>query len=286
MANADEANPGRILIVDDDEDVHQFLIIALKDRGYYLESAYDGFEAFRKIEAAHWDLVITDVIMPQMDGMELLGRVRRIRAEMPVVVMTVDSTAEKIVSAIREHAFSWLQKPFTKPAVQDVVETALAAPRLANDIQVISASPRWLELRLRCDMKTAGRALHFLREMEHGLPEAERENVALAFRELLFNAVEHGGGNDPNVHITVTYTRAEGALLFRVRDPGPGFSFERLRHAAVSNPAGSPAEHIMERASRGMRPGGFGIMLTRALVDELLYNEAGNEALLIRYVRR
>jgi DNA-binding response OmpR family regulator len=286
MANADKVNPGRILMVDDDEDVHQFLTIALKDRGYYLESAYDGIEAFRKIESAHWDLVITDVIMPQMDGMELLGRVRRIRAEMPVVVITVDSTAEKIVSAIREHAFSWLQKPFTKFAVQAVVETALAAPRLANDIQVISASPRWLELRLRCDMKTAGRALHFLREMEHGLPEAERENVALAFRELLFNAVEHGGGNDPNVHITVTYTRAEGALLFRVRDPGPGFSFERLRHAAISNPAGSPAEHVLERASRGMRPGGFGIMLTRTLVDELLYNEAGNEALLIRYVRR
>jgi anti-sigma regulatory factor (Ser/Thr protein kinase) len=122
--------------------------------------------------------------------------------------------------------------------------------------------------------------------MEHGLPEEERENVALAFRELLFNAVEHGGGNDPSVHVTVTYTRAEGALLFRVRDPGPGFSFERLRHAAVSNPADSPAEHVLERASLGMRPGGFGILLTRALVDELLYNEAGNEALLIRYLRR
>ena len=122
--------------------------------------------------------------------------------------------------------------------------------------------------------------------MEHGLPEAERENVALAFRELLFNAVEHGGGNDPNVHVTVTYTRADGAVLFRVRDPGPGFSFERLRHAAVSNPANSPADHVMERASLGMRPGGFGILLTRALVDELIYNEAGNEALLIRYVRR
>jgi DNA-binding response OmpR family regulator len=281
-----EPGAKRILIVDDDQDVHQFLTIALKDTGYYLESACDGIEGLRMIEAAQWDLVITDVIMPRMDGMELLGRVRRIRAEMPVVVMTVDSTAEKIVSAIRDNAFSWLQKPFTKYAVLDVVETALAEPRLADDIQVISASPRWLELRLRCDMKTAGRALHFLREMEHGLPEEERENVALAFRELLFNAVEHGGGNDPNVHVTVTYTRAEGALLFRVRDPGPGFSFERLRHAAVSNPADSPTEHVLERASLGMRPGGFGILLTRALVDELLYNEAGNEALLIRYVRR
>ena len=119
--------------------------------------------------------------------------------------------------------------------------------------------------------------------MDHGLPEADRENVALAFREVLFNAVEHGGGNDPNVYVTVTYTRADRALLFRVRDPGPGFSFEKLRHAAVSNPAESPAEHAMTRAALGMRPGGFGILLTRALVDELIYNEKGNEALLIRY---
>jgi len=113
----------------------------------------------------------------------------------------------------------------------------------------------------------------------------ERENMALAFREILLNAMEHGGGNDPNVHVTITFTRANGALLFLVRDPGPGFSFERLSHAAVSNPANSPAEHVMNRDERGMRPGGFGILLTRALVDELLYNEKGNEALLIKYLR-
>ena len=150
----------------------------------------------------------------------------------------------------------------------------------------LSASPRWLELRLRCDIATATRALHFLREMEQGLSEPEREKVAMSFREILFNAVEHGGGNDPNVHVTITYMRAEGALLFRVRDPGPGFSFEKLRHAAVSNPADSPAAHAMNRDELGMRPGGFGILLTRAFVDELLYNEQGNEALLIKYLSR
>ena len=162
-----------------------------------------------------------------LDGLELLERISVIRPELPVVVMTVDSTAGKIVSAIKKHAFGWLQKPFTMLAVQELVDSALTVSRLEDDIQVISATPQWLELRLRCDMKTAWRALHFVREMDPGLPDGE--NVALAFREVLFNAVEHGGGNDPNVHVTITYTRAAGALLFRVRDPGPGFSFEKLR---------------------------------------------------------
>jgi anti-sigma regulatory factor (Ser/Thr protein kinase) len=79
--------------------------------------------------------------------------------------------------------------------------------------------------------------------------------------------------------------RGDGVLLFLVRDPGPGFSFEKLKHAAVSNPE-SPVEHSMAREEMGMRPGGFGILLTRSFVDELLYNEKGNEALLIKYLKR
>ena len=281
------ANPEtrRILIVDDDPDVHRLLDVALKDTGRYVESAFDGIEGLKKFEEGHWDLVITDVIMPGMDGMELLGRVRRLRPETPVVVMTVDSTAEKIVSAIRDNAFAWFRKPFAAQSVRDMVDSALAGPRLDADIEVLSASPRWLELRLRCDREIATRALHFVREMDPGLPEAERENVALAFREILFNAVEHGGGNDANAYVTITYTRADHALLFRVRDPGPGFSFDNLSHTALANPVGSPAEHTVKRTEMGMRPGGFGILLTRALVDELIYNEKGNEALLIKYLR-
>jgi CheY-like chemotaxis protein len=285
MDAAPTSQQKRILIVDDDSDIHQFLTVALKSVDCHVETASDGREGLTKIESAAWDLVITDVIMPVMNGIEMLERVHRLRPALPVVVMTVDSTADRIITAIREHAFSWLQKPFTLQAIRELVDTALFDLRLDDDIEILSATPRWLEFRMRCDMKIAWRALHFLREMEHGLPREERENVALAFRELLFNAVEHGGGNNPNVYVTVTYTRADGALLFRVRDPGPGFSFDKLRHAAISNPPNSPVEHVMTRASLGMRPGGFGILLTRSLVDELIYNERGNEALLIRYIR-
>lgn len=284
MDTAETHEAKRILIVDDDEDVHGLLAIALRDTGYSLESAFDGIEGLHKFEAARWDLVITDVIMEGMDGMELLERVTCMRPGTPVVVMTVASTPEKIISAIRSNAFSWFRKPFAAEAVREMVESALTKRRLDDDIEVLSASPRWLELRLRCDLETAARALHFVREMEPELPEAEREKVAMAFREILFNAVEHGGGNDPGVHVTITYMRTDRALLFRVRDPGPGFSFDKLRHAALSNPEGSPAEHAINRDKLGMRPGGFGILLTRAFVDELLYNETGNEALLIKYL--
>ena len=106
MDTADTFEAKRILIVDDDPDVHDLLTVALRDTGRYLECASDGVEGLKKFEGGRWDLVITDVIMPHMDGMELLARVHSLRPETPVVVMTVDSTAEKIVSAIRDNAFS------------------------------------------------------------------------------------------------------------------------------------------------------------------------------------
>lgn len=165
-----------------------------------------------------------------------------------------------------------------------------AATRVAalpgEGIEVLSVSPAWLDLRLRCDLETAARALEFVHQMEMGLPEAEHEKVTLAFREILFNAIEHGGRNNPDSFVTVSYMKADGVILFRVRDPGPGFSFDDLQHAATSNPSDSPAEHILNRSEMGLRPGGFGILLTRSLVDELIYNDKGNEALLVKYLGR
>jgi CheY-like chemotaxis protein len=83
MTKEEATDTQRILIVDDDPDIHQLLLIALKQTGRYIESAFDGTEGLKKFQEAHWDLVITDVIMPGIDGMELLDRIRHIRPETP-----------------------------------------------------------------------------------------------------------------------------------------------------------------------------------------------------------
>jgi DNA-binding response OmpR family regulator len=274
----------RILIVDDDPDVHQLLGVALQAPGRDVESAYDGISGLRCIEAAPYDLVMTDVNMPGLDGMTLLERIREVRPETRVVVMTVGSTPENIIRAIRERAFSYFSKPFTVGSVAEMVERALNSAHWADDIEVFSARPHWLSLRVRCKMETADRILQFLREMKTGLSAVEEENIAMAFREILLNAIEHGGGSDPSKRVYITYVRTKRALFYYVRDPGKGFSFEKLSHAAVTNPEGSPYDHVEVREQLGLRPGGFGILLTGQLVDELIYNEAGNEVLLVKYL--
>jgi anti-sigma regulatory factor (Ser/Thr protein kinase) len=116
------------------------------------------------------------------------------------------------------------------------------------------------------------------------LPAKEREDMAFAFRELLRNAIEHGGKLDPTKKVHVAYIRTSRAILYYIRDPGEGFKFDSLPHAAVSNPEDNPAGHVMYRMEHGIRPGGFGILMARMMADELIYSEKGNELMLVKYL--
>lgn len=273
-----------ILVVDDDPDIHELLATLLGSGEYHVESAQDGLAGLSRLEHSAYDLVLTDVRMPGLDGLELLHRIHELRPEAKVVVMTAASTPERIIRAMRDQAFGYLSKPFSARALNEVVQRAFSAPVWQDDIEVLSARPAWIALQLRCKIETADRILQFLREMGMDLPPAEREHIGMAFRELLLNAIEHGGQSDPRKKVYLAYVRTNRAIIYYLRDPGAGFSFSNLAHAAVSNPPDAPFEHTEVRDSLGLRPGGFGILLTRNVVDELIYNEKGNEVLLIKYL--
>jgi anti-sigma regulatory factor (Ser/Thr protein kinase) len=98
------------------------------------------------------------------------------------------------------------------------------------------------------------------------------------------NAIEWGGKLDPDRKVRISCVRAKRMLLYRIADPGEGFDIDKLQHAAISNPSDSPIQHAIIREEKGLRPGGLGLMMTRSLVDELIYNEARNEVILIKYL--
>jgi DNA-binding response OmpR family regulator len=274
-----------ILIVDDDPDIHHLLAAALKEEKYLIEDRYDGLEALSFLEAQSCDLVITDIRMPGLDGLELLHRIHRVRPATKVLVMTAESTPAAVIASLRDQALGYFSKPFSLDSVAETVALALHAPAPQGDIDVLSAIPEWIALQLRCKLEVADRLVPFLREMVTDLSVQEREDIGTAFRELLTNAIEHGGGSDASKTVRVDYVRTATSIIYKILDPGKGFSLTHLPHAAVSNEPGAPYQHLEVRDRLGLRPGGFGILLTRRLANELIYNEKGNEVLLIKYIR-
>ncbi len=111
-----------------------------------------------------------------------------------------------------------------------------------------------------------------------------RESIAYAFRELLMNAIEWGGRLDPRRTVRISYLRAKRMLLYRIADPGPGFNIDDLPHAAIGRPPTIRSRTCRSAKRKGLRPGGFGLLMVRGSVDELLYNEKRNEVVFVKYL--
>jgi CheY-like chemotaxis protein/anti-sigma regulatory factor (Ser/Thr protein kinase) len=274
----------KILVVDDDRSTRHLIRLQLRNAGYTVETAKEGKEALASVRKKRFDLVLLDVWMPGMDGLEVLARLRDEPSQPKVVVMTADENSETLLRAIQEHAYRYVTKPVEPARLLELVKEVLAAGPEVRPIEVLSARPDWVELLVPCDRGAAERIQEFLGRLEADLPEEVRANVGQAFRELLMNAIEWGGGLDPRQTVRISYLRARRMLLYRIADPGQGFSFEGLTHSAVNNPPDNPVEHMTVRAEKGIRPGGFGLVLARAMVDELLYNEKQNEVVFVKYL--
>ncbi|HEY3835276.1 MAG TPA: response regulator [Bryobacteraceae bacterium] len=277
-------NHKRILLVDDDAGILELLTASLRNAGQ-IETATSAEDALDCLERTAFDVVVTDLKMPGMGGLELLRRVGRIRPNARVIVMTADSGPDTVTESLRNHAFTYLSKPFSITVLQDAIQQALVSDNEGDDIRILSAKPTWVSLSLRCKMEIADRILNFLRAMDVDLTHEEQDRIATAFRELLINAIEHGGHSDPEKRVDLTYIRTAGAIIYYLHDPGEGFSFERIPHAAISNDPDDPVAHTEIRDQMGIRPGGFGLLLTRNVADELIYSEKGNEVMLVKYLK-
>ena len=274
----------RILVVDDDGIIRQLVNRVLTGAGYAVDTAGDGIEALEKLKRKAFDLLLTDVWMPRMNGLELLAHLRNEPVRPKVVVMTADDTPETLLQAVREQAYQYVTKPVEVEALVKLIYEVLAAPAPTAPIEVLSARPEWVELLVPCELPMADRIQSFLLQLKADLSDEVRDSVGRAFRELLLNAIEWGGQLDPHRKVRISYLRARRMLMYRIADPGPGFSLEGLPHAAVSNPEDQPFGHIRVRKEKGLRPGGFGILMVSQMVDELIYNEKRNEVVFVKYL--
>ena len=275
----------RILLVDDDRGLRHVLSTLLTAAGHDVKAVGDGPEAIALLGPGQFHILLVDIGLPSMSGLEVLARARASLNPPLAIVMTADDTPETLLEAVRGQAYRFVRKPFAPNTIVEIIDGAIASARAAAlSIEVVSARPEWLEIIAPCSLEMAERLQSFVMQLEADLPEAVRESTGYAFRELLTNAIEWGGKLDPNRKVRISCVRAKRMLLYRIADPGVGFDIDRLRHAAISNPADDPVRHMDVREEQGLRPGGYGLAMTRSLVDELIYNEARNEVICIKYL--
>lgn len=272
-----------ILVVEDERAVRSLLRRILEKGGYVVTGAADGSEALRLLRQQHFDLLLTDVWMPNMNGLDLLAEVRKLADRPRALVLTSDATPEVMLGALREQAYQFLTKPVQPQELLELISSALAAPEVPP-IEVISAKPDWVELLVPCEISAADRIQGFISRLDADLSNHVREGIGQVFREMLLNAIEWGGQLDPNRKVRIAYLRARRMVLYRIADPGPGFKFEELTHAAVAYSPEERMQYVDARVEKGLRPGGFGILMAQALVDELIYNEVHNEVVFVKYL--
>jgi anti-sigma regulatory factor (Ser/Thr protein kinase)/ActR/RegA family two-component response regulator len=272
-----------VLMIGKDPDVKNELSQLLAPEGWTIHESRDPEEALALVEEYPIDLVVTSRATSGKEDVELLRRIRRVKSHTRVIILTDESTPEDAIASMREHAFGYLAKRFSEETLADTLRHVLETPAWDDGIEVMSATPQLITLAVRCELVAAERLLQFLAEITD-LPESECRDVGMAFREMLLNAMEHGGNFDPNKYVEVCYVRTKHVVMARIKDPGDGFTLDEVRHAAIANPPDDPLAHVKRRNDEGLRPGGYGVMLAKNLVDELIYGEKGNEVLLVKYL--
>jgi two-component system response regulator HydG len=132
-----EAPGGKVLVVDDQKNMRATTAIVLRQAGHVVEEAEDGAAAIQRVQQEAFDVVLTDLRMPTVDGMAVLRGVQRSAPDTQVIVMTAYGTIESAVEAIRQGAYDFLAKPFKEDELLLRIEKALEKRRLVGEATLL-----------------------------------------------------------------------------------------------------------------------------------------------------
>ena len=272
---------GRALIVEDEIELAELFTEILRRRGLDATVLHEGGPAPAWMRDNQPDLVLLDLMLPDKSGYAVCEEVKLDRKTnlIPIVMVTARSAHQDMVRGLAVGANEYVTKPFTLDQLNDAIDRALA----------------WRDDLCRCG---AMGEIHFelkseacfLEELNHmlsslflysGLPGDSIRQLTTAIREMGMNAIEWGHRKQGDLLVNITYRIDKDRVVIVIRDSGPGFNPDAVPHAADPE---DPAKHMEVRDSLGLRVGGFGILMARGLVDELQYNQTGNEVRLVKYV--
>jgi CheY-like chemotaxis protein len=287
-----------ILIVDDAKLDRSVAAACVEQEGFAPRQAEDGVQALALIERSAPDVVLTDLVMPGMDGLALVQQIRRRYPGIPVILMTGLGVEETAARALKAGAASYIPKKFLKQSLGDTVRSVLVTAKAFS-----SRHDAWTFLNYResyyvLGYEKDGRSTliaHLEEELDRFqlCDASERIRVGTALGEALANAIDHGNlelnsalreesdeayfelgraraaqapYRDRRVHITARLTPSE--VTYVIRDEGPGFD-----HLDLPDP--TDPENLVKLSGRGL-------LLIRTFMDDVRFNDQGNEITMVK----
>lgn len=272
----------RVLVVGEPEDF--VWLCAAAPPGVDVYFCHGTADALGRLGTQAFDVLVTAPRRSVEEDLARLVAFQHVRPGVRVIVLAPRHGVDAVLEALRQGVFAFFSAPFDRDEVGEMLQRAVVADHWRNGIEVLSATPQWLALRVSCRIVTAERLVQFMKELGADLDRPTRDDLMVAFREMLLNAMEHGAGFDPEKVVEVHAVRTRRTIVYCFRDPGPGFLGKALPHAAVSYAPGDAVSHIEHRADVGMRSGGFGLLIAQHYADELIFNETGNELIMVKHL--
>ena len=268
------------LIVEDDETLADLLAEILQRRGFDTTVLHQGGHAAEWIRQHQPDLVLLDLMLPDRDGFSICREVKLDRQTnlTPIVMVTAMARHEDQVSGLAVGANEYITKPFTIDGLYAAADRALAWREHLRH----TGSHVEVQCTLQSDLQLLGDVNSLLASLllHTPLPADTLHLLTYAVSEMCANAIEWGNRNRRELFVTLTYRIEPGRVVIIIKDQGAGFDRAALPHAADAD---DPIKHLDVRQSLGLRVGGYGILTTRGMMDEMTYNEAGNEVRLVKH---
>jgi two-component system response regulator PilR (NtrC family) len=204
-----------ILVVDDESSILDFLSIMLNREGYAVTCAQSAAEALRLFKVERFDLLITDISMPDMNGIELMEKIQQIRVGMPVIVMTAHGSTESAVEAMKMGAADYLTKPFKIDEMKIAVESALKTANLEKENRLLR-SELGKTFSFENIVGNSG-AMQPVFDMIKRVAQTKTNILILGEsgtgKELVAHAIHRGGGNESAPFVVVNCAAVPESLF-------------------------------------------------------------------------
>ena len=262
----------KVLIAEDEVMVRELLTSYLERRGMQVVAASNGREALEEFRKDHFDLILSDVKMPELSGLQLLVAIKDINPRTPIVLISGYGEIETVVAALKAGAENFLTKPLKMEKLFKVLQQSL-------DLACVQAES--CDSRIDCLQTTAMESPsqpHLIKELIYqislsavsaGFSKRDMDNnLKLAFSEAITNAMEHGNHWDPEKKVKVQVRAGRDRLEVEIEDEGPGFDFASL-------PDPTDESNLYNERGRG-------VFLMYTTMDKVEFSPKGNRVTLTK----